>query len=129
MWRWREPPPAVSRRRALLRAGVAMVAGAALAAVGWWGPATVAWALAIIGLAAGLWLRPASLARLEHAVEASGRFVGRVVTHLLLGPIFVLVVVPLGLARRRHDALGRRTQRPSNWKQRENASSSLDRTF
>lgn len=107
-----------------------MVAGAVLAAIGWWVPAAVAWCLAVASGVAGLWLKPSSLRRVERFIAWTAHVVGRAVTHLLLVPVFLLMIVPLGLARRRHDTLSRRSQTlPSYWKRRQKGASALDRTF
>ncbi len=114
VWRWREPGPGKEakarrlRRQGLVQALVGAAIGGLLA---FWHPtfAKVVWVIAGFTLLAAL-LSPTGLyAGIARALEALGRGIGRVMTVLLLVPVFVLFFgVYGGLGRRgRRDKLER----------------------
>lgn len=98
---------AAVRRAAAVRAAIALVVAAVLL---WWKPwlAAVAAAVAVLTLLLGLLSPLGAYAALERALERFAHAVGRLVTWILLPPLYYLLFAPAGLLLRRHLRLTRR---------------------
>jgi hypothetical protein len=117
IWRWRaaEAPAAsgAPAPRVRLRGSLQAAAGAAVGLAFWWFGSTtvaaIAFALAGLVLISAL-ASPAGLyAMLQRFFDASGRVLGRVMSWIVMVPIFYLFFVPFGtlLRRGRRDRLHR----------------------
>lgn len=98
---------AAVRRSAALRAAVGLLIAAALLL---WKPwlAAIAAAVALSTLVLALVSPLGGYARLERVLEHFAHAVGRLFTWLLLPPLYVLLVAPVGLLLRRRLRLRRR---------------------
>lgn len=112
------------------RAGVAAVVAIVFATVGWRVPAMVAGIAACL-LAISALVAPRLIARFEGALLPVGRALARVLAWLLLVPVFVLVVLPLGLVRRRTDPLRLRRDpdAPTFWSERDPSGFGSERAY
>lgn len=139
VWVWRPAPATAAtgvnpasrqRRRGLLQALAAAVAGAGLLFFSFRGPAFLAFGLAgVVGLSA--LVAPTSLyAAIERLFLALGRWTGGLLAWALLAPVFYLFFTPFGrlLRRGRRDRLQRFFDRaaPSYWEPREGRSKASD---
>ena len=111
---------AAVRRAAALRAAIALVVAAVLL---WWKPwlAAVAAVVAALTLLLGLLSPLGAYAALEHALERFAHAVGRLVTWILLPPLYYLLFTPAGLLLRRQLRLTRRpdAERTTYWRRPE----------
>lgn len=117
IWRWRaaeaQAEPAAPAPRVRLRGSLQATAGAAFGLACWWfgarGIATVAFALAGLVLLSALASPTGLYAVLQRFFDASGRVLGRVMSWVVMLPIFYLFFVPFGwlLRRGRRDRLHR----------------------
>lgn len=133
---WRSPAPPDARpvrRRAVVRWLIACCIGALLFAFAHTWLAVIAWAVSTAVLALALLSPHHGHAALERGLGALTGAVGRVLTWILLAPLFYLVLTPFGLLRRRgtRDTLTRRfePERESYWTRREPESEPLEHPY
>src|SRR5262245_40670692 len=145
IWSWRERASATApdraagaRRRGSLQALATAAAGAALLALGSRGVAVAILGFAALLLVAALASPGGLYAGLLRLFAATGRVVGRLLTLLLLVPLFYAFFLPFGLLLRRgrKDRLARRFEpgAASYWEPRDSraptrASDRLDRQY
>ena len=132
VWTGDDPPDARgpeirrARRQALLRGGISLALAALLFLVGWRIVGAIALALGTLTLLAGF-LSPQGLHRhLDRLFLGLVALIGRLMTWLVLTPVYLLVFLPYGalFRRGRRDRLLRwyEPEASTYWKEREPAS-------
>lgn len=109
IWNWRATgePEASSHRQPRLRGTIQAAVGVGIGSVFWWlghgGLGTVAFTIASLLLLSALFSPHGLYQAIDRALRAFGRWVGRVLSWILLPIIFYLVFFPFGLFFRRND--------------------------